>query len=623
MKKVKLIIKSNVKKEQKESHSGRVSCVSYLFFLYFFALNITVAQKNNSYWINNTILTPHRMPLPNGEITFIDLDKDGDPDVMRYEILDGIPIQWIDDDDDMKFTDIEGDMDSDCLMIDRNKDGEYGSEYDLIIDWNDENGDQNADMQTTVDYSGFNDRGRWQAHYMLILDTDNDKIFNYIDWNKLKIAAWEHSGTARFFTDYHGKSIFLKAHTNTFNISDLRYHWENPFLFYDPDNDGQSEIAIRYVDDPKIITGLKHISKDSVITEVEYSIIYSKNITSVQMAFDLDNDSRPSNELDYDLSIKFSGRGFDYQDQVHKYKSLRGLPEADKYFYDARWRQLEELIYTNHENGYKLPFERGDWQSCWIVYDEDDDCHRWERVEFYDPKDPFKIGAKNGGLDNNPQADVTGDRGEWDSDFSGKGNLYIGKFDGRIHLVGAEWGAWRIDQNAFYYQGWQGWRGPNIQPEDLIDIEPEIVATIRYSDSNNNGFFDIIEEDLDGDKIYETKTELLKLGISDESDKIDISNYSYEDFKNLYKRISNEIWNNAIEALSIYKEYGFNPEWYSQFQNPKSLQEKYHFGYWLNFYIHKDLRQYAESKNDSKMILNVDKSYYSSSWKSFSYTKSN
>jgi hypothetical protein len=310
------------------------------------------------------------MPLPNGEITFIDLDKDGDPDVMRYEILDGIPIQWIDDDDDMKSSDLEGDMDSDCLMIDRNKDGEYGSEYDLIIDWNDEDGDQSADMQATVDYSGFDDRGRWQAHYMWMLDTDNDKIFNYIDWNKLKIEAWEHSGTARFFTDYHGESIFLKAHTNTFNIPDLRYNWENPFLFYDPDNDGQSEIAIRYVDEPKIITGLKPVPKDGIITEDERSIIYSKNITSIQMGFDLDNDSRPSNELDYDLSIKFSGNGFDYQDQIHKYKSLRGLPEADKYFYDVRWRQLEELIYTDHENGYKLPFERGDWQSSWIVYDE-------------------------------------------------------------------------------------------------------------------------------------------------------------------------------------------------------------------------------------------------------------
>ncbi|MEZ4908043.1 MAG: hypothetical protein R2771_10505 [Saprospiraceae bacterium] len=39
---------------------------------------------------------------------------------------------WIDDDDDMKYGDIEGDMDNDCLMIDINGDGKYGSSLDLI-----------------------------------------------------------------------------------------------------------------------------------------------------------------------------------------------------------------------------------------------------------------------------------------------------------------------------------------------------------------------------------------------------------------------------------------------------------------------------------------------------------
>ncbi|MBK7700235.1 MAG: hypothetical protein IPJ39_16665 [Saprospiraceae bacterium] len=41
----------------------------------------------------------------------------------------------------------------------------------------------------------------------------------------------------------------------------------------------------------------------------------------------------------------------------------------------------------------KLTHGRGLWQQCWIVFDEDDDCQRWERVEFYQPLDPFKVGA--------------------------------------------------------------------------------------------------------------------------------------------------------------------------------------------------------------------------------------
>ncbi|MEN8194807.1 MAG: hypothetical protein ABFS12_18445, partial [Bacteroidota bacterium] len=268
-----------------------------------------------------------------------------------------------------------------------------------------------------------------------------------------------------------------------------------------------------------------------------------------------------------------------------------------------------------HDNAHNLTFERANWESCWITFDEDDDCHRWERVEFYDPKDPFRIGSKNKGLDHNPQADVTGDRGEWDNDFSGKGELYIANFDGRIHLVGAEWGAWRIDQNAYYYQGWAGWRGPNIQPQDLVDKEPEIVPTIKYSDTDNNGFFDKIEEDLDGDKVFESTIEFKYLGISDVCEKIDISKFTYKKYHKLHEKSAKGIWKNSQIALKVYEQFGFNKSWYSQYQTPKSIREKYHFGYWLSFYIHKDMKQYAIKKGDKSLEKRIDIAYYSSNWK--------
>ncbi|MEN8193666.1 MAG: hypothetical protein ABFS12_12665 [Bacteroidota bacterium] len=583
-----------------------------IFYLLLVAFYLTSNIVTAQFWLTEKEITPHRLPMANDikKLKYIDLDDDGDPDVLRYTILDNIPVQWIDDDDDMNDSDIEGDMDSDCLMIDRNKDGQYGSGHDLIIDWNDENSDNKADIQAVVDYSGLDDRGRWQSHYMWVIDLDGDGVFNFIDWNTLKVEAWEHSGQAKFFTDYHGNSIFLKAHTNTFNIKDLRYNWENPFLFYDFDDDGQSEMAIRYVDEPIIRTGKKALSENETVPDDERSIIYKQNITSVQIGIDLDNDNRASNELDYDMSIRFDGNGFDYSEQFHQYNSLRGLPEADQYFFDPRWRQLTELIYVGHENGYTTPFQKGDWNSCSFVYDEDDDCHRWERVEFYDPKDIFKVGAKNGGLDHNPQADVSGDRGEWDKDFSGKGKLYIGKFDGKIHLYGAEWGAWRIDQNATYYQGWQGWRGPNIQPEDHVFVEPETFGTVKYSDSNNNGYFDIIEYDLDGDKQFEKKVELLELGIEDQNEVIDISNYSYDDLYQLQNKVADDLWENAIQMKKIALKYGLNTEWYSVFLNPQSIQEKYHFGYWLQFYLYQDLHYSFKQKSEDELVSKLEKAYY-------------
>ena len=428
-----------------------------------------------------SLLTPFRLSLPSGSlnIEYIDLDNDGDPDILQSTTSNNIPVQWIDDDDDMQEGDIEGDMDSDCLMLDRNMDGEYGSGHDLIIDWNDEEGDGKADMQVVADNSGLDDRGRFKAHYIWIIDSDNDQIFNYIDWNTYNLEGWEHSGRCHFFEDYIGQGIMLKAHTNTFNIRNLRFNWENPFLFYDHDDDGLTEMAVRLNDAPEIDRKAEELPSDGPITEEMRSFDFDGIINGARLTFDLDNDNGPDNEFDFDLSLRFTGKGFDYSDQVHTYKSMRGLEGSEKYFFDPRWREMTELVFAGHETAYDLVFDRGQWDECWLIYDEDDDCQRWERVEFYEPLDPFRSGARNRGLDNNPQADVSGDRGEWDTDFSGKGNLYIGTFDGRIHLHGAEWGCWRIDQNASYYQGWQGWRGPNIQPEDNVTIEPEIFATIK------------------------------------------------------------------------------------------------------------------------------------------------
>lgn len=564
----------------------------------------TEKQENKKYWNANTLLIPYRLPpAPAGyKPTYIDLDGDGDPDILRTVTANGIPVQWIDDDDDMQYGDLEGDTDNDCLMIDRNRDGIYGGYGDLIIDWVGEDEDGNPAMQVVVDNIPEADRMKaGTGHYMWVIDTDKDDVFNYIDWNTFTLRCWIHNGLSDFYEDYNGKSAFLKIHSTTERVNDVRMNWENPFLFYDPDNDGLTEMAIRFCDSPKIVR-----------EDGQANSVLSGNIDWVSISMDTDNDNAPGNEFDFDMTIHFAGPGFNYENQKHVNKNLRGLPEADTFFLDARWRKLPELLYPDHDAAWDLIFKEGKWDKVWFTYDEDDDCNRWERVELYQPLDPFKVGARQGGIDNNPQADPAGDRGEWDEDNSGHGQLYVSPIDGKIHLYGAEWGCWRIDQNARFYQGMGGiydGYGPK-----RIETEPTIFPTVKYTDTDNNGFFDLMEFDLDGDKVFEQRLSMKELGLDDRCPIINTASMKYEDFKDLESKVSDAMWKNAEKAVEVAKAKKLNTKWYALMLQPKSTRERYHYGFWLQFYLYNDLKDLAERTNDKALASVIDKAYLQGKW---------
>ncbi|HJF43462.1 MAG TPA: hypothetical protein K8V03_09600 [Coprobacter fastidiosus] len=553
--------------------------------------------------VKESCIASFRMPLPppGFKPKLEDLNGDGKPEAIYSMTGDSVPILWIDDDRDMKWTDIEGDMDNDCLLIDRNKDGIYGGDGDLVIDWVDSDNDGKADLQIVMDYPAVHATEVWpNGHVMILLDTDKDNIFNYIDWNTYQIKSWNKSGRAAFYTDYSGQSAFTKMHVATYNMGDLRLNWENPFLFYDPDKDGLSEIAVRLLDSPS--------TKDEKASWNDYVNMQLEGVIDwVSISVDLDNDNAPGNDFDFDFTLGLRGGGFDYMDQVHVFKNMRGLPEADKFFMDPRWRQMDELIYPDHKNAFDLIFNRGKWESAHFVYDEDDDCHRWERVEFYEARDPFKVGAGNGGLDHNTQADAAGDRGEWDMDCSGKGNLYISPLDGRLHLYGAEWGCWRVDQNTEYYQGWDRlW----------INKNPKKFATVKYTDKNGNGFLDYVEYDMDGDGKFETVFDLKALGIDDSAKLIDVSSFTYRDYTKMMKRMSDGIWERAQTAVRVAHKYGLNTSWYAWWIEALSMREKYHRGYWLQYYLFQDLMNYGLRTGDRDLQQKLVVAYCSGNWKS-------
>ena len=194
---------------------------------------------SSDYWNRQLQIGSFRLPPPpTGFVPeYLDLNGDGKPDAIRSVTRDDIPVLWLDDDGDMREGDLEGDLDNDCLLIDRDKDGVY----DLVVKYADLDGDGRADLQLIAEYPKEGVARGWpNGHYMIVLDTDRDGVFNYINWNTMLLECWEKYGISDFYTDYSGQSAFIKIHTSTDQMKDLRLNWENPFLFYDPDRDGLS-----------------------------------------------------------------------------------------------------------------------------------------------------------------------------------------------------------------------------------------------------------------------------------------------------------------------------------------------------------------------------------------------
>ncbi|MEZ5071343.1 MAG: hypothetical protein R2751_10335 [Bacteroidales bacterium] len=571
--------------------------------LLLFAILCAFPMVGQSTLAGISLLRKHH-PMTLGEVERTDLDGDGDWDLIRTTLGDSLALVWIDDDDDMGPEDREGDLDSDCLLLDRNGDGVFAGPGDLSLDWVDRDGNGRADMQVIVENGDPSVKAfwEWSSNYMWVIDDgEEDGQFHYVNWDDLTLRAWEHSGASNFYEDYIGETLFLKAHIPSYRFSDLRYSWENPFLFYDPDGDGLSEATIRMED----------LCRFEAKKGTEVDAYPTGRIEKVYMGFDLDNDNGPGNEFDFDLGMQFSGPGFAYDHHVHRYEGMRGLPEANSLFYDGRWRQMDELIFPTRDSAWELVFRRGDWESCWFTFDEDDDCERWERVELYQPRSPFLTGMNGGGIDHNPQADAGGDRGEWDQDNSGGGKLYIG-FDGKIHLFGAETGHWRLDPDASSYQGWGGlYAGQYVRDQ----ADPERFATLSYEDGDGDGFFDVLRCDLDGDTLYEATFRLGELGISCQSGIHDTGLKGMDGLNRLFHEATEQNWDRALAAVEAAEVQGIHVGWYARYLHPRSAAEKYRYAWELQFYLFTDLLRLAENTRNADLEERAIRAYFSGAWR--------
>jgi hypothetical protein len=545
--------------------------------------------------------TALKSTTPDDEIVRLDINNDGKPDILE-RWWNGKRVRWLDENGDMLPTDTRGDQVADVMQIDKNGDGLYDSPLDINIKWADNDRDGRADLQVFVTQGREWSNGKYdpgESHWMVFVDVEKDGVLGWLDWETYDFGNdnWGYTGATDWLPDYNGDSVFLKVHRPPQSLPDPRLNWENPFAFYDFDNDGASEMAIRWLDPvpplDKDVTKLTGVLSEAFAT------------------FDLDNDSTKGNETDYDMSLRGAGGpGIPYRSFVHKYPALKGNPKFDGCFQWNNWRQIDELMYMPHEKSYDS-FFTARWASMYFVFDEDDDDHRWERVEMYYPMHGFggpkeidlystkkwrrgnyaelAMVAENErpGISGHPQADSLGDRGEFDEDNSGGGKLYVGVFDRKLHLAGAEWGAWTVDKNAEFHGGN---KTPSPKP-----LAPRVEEVVKYTDTDQNGFLDTIEYDYDGDRTIDFKVSLLDYRTPsnphpDVVPLIDTHKERWQGLNSLFGKISNQSFQEALMVYRAAWRRGLTTPEIDKLASASAIGERYDHGYWLKEKIFREIR---------------------------------
>jgi hypothetical protein len=542
--------------------------------------------------------TALKSTTPSDEIVRLDINNDGKPDILE-RWWNGKRVRWLDENGDMLPTDTRGDQVGDVMQIDKNGDGIYDGVLDINIKWADNDRDGRADLQAFVTQGREWSDGKWnpaESHWMVFVDVEKDGVLGWLDWERFDFGNdnWGYTGVTDWLPDYNGNAVFLKVHRPPQSLPDPRLNWENPFAFFDYDGDGASEMAIRWLDPVPALD--KDITKLSgVLSE----------------AFATFDDSTKGNETDYDMSLRGAGGpGIPYRSFVHKYPALKGDPKFNACFQWNNWREIDELMYMPHEKSYDAFFSAR-WASLYFVFDEDDDDHRWERVEMYYPMHGFggpkeidiystkrwrrsNYAEQNmvspderPGLDGHPQSDTLGDRGEFDEDNSGGGKLYIGVFDRKLHLAGAEWGAWTVDKNAEFHGGV---KTPSPKP-----LAPRVEEVVKYTDTDKNGFLDTVEYDYDGDRTIDLRVSLLDYRTAsnphpDVVPLIDTHKAGWKGLNTLFGEISNQSFQ---EALTIYRaawKRGLTTPEIDKLASASAIGERYDHGYWLKEKIFREIR---------------------------------
>ena len=343
------------------------------------------------------------------------------------------------------------------ILVDKDSSGRFDDNNDFYYKAMDLNNDGQPEAEFLVPFPGRSVWGKpYSAKLHINLNGENDMC--YLSWKDFFYPDEQtYTDGFKYIMNIHGSGLFMNCYR-----ADIIKSWENPIAWYDFDFDGRTNMVMRCADTFPGENGHR-----GAIGEAEF-------------AFELNSKTSEKlwSALDLQLTYYDSTQGFDISKYADRIEKIKGLKEADFLSEKLLAHRQEALRLTvPYLDGYMIMTDYNDWEGAWFIFDEDDEDVRWEEM--------FSVHEKING----EFSDRIGDRWEHDKDFSGKGKLYVGKFDGRIHLFGADEGYWEIDYLGLYHGSCD--RGKTKEgPKPPKGLKYPLV---RYYDSDKNGFIDKIE----------------------------------------------------------------------------------------------------------------------------------
>lgn len=348
------------------------------------------------------------------------------------------------------------------LLADNDGDGEFGGTADFYYRVVDLNQDGGPDLEYFCA----------SKVVETVVNLNGERDFKHLNFAAFGYGnEHRYADGGKYYQNVHGSGFFLNTRIHW---GDVSLAWETPIAWYDFNHDGFTDMVMRIADEGYPTHDLQG---------------QSARVHEAEFAFELNGELGRDKWHSLDCQLTYTAYwtpGLPLTNYVDDIKALPAPAYARKFF-GSGWEQMgreSRRLYLPYLDGYKIATDFEGWVGAWWIWDEDDDDNRWEemfaRNEKYSDVRIF--------------SDKLGDRVEFDTKFRGKGRLYIGAFDGRIHLYRADEADWNID----YYGHFKGAIDRSSAWGATTDEGPEpreglLHDLVRYHDTDGNGFIDRIE----------------------------------------------------------------------------------------------------------------------------------